>query len=92
MQLPHEVIAVLLKAGFKEALMRRVNLDPKSLEHLVSCEQQAGCQLLGIGFWGDGAPTQWDRSESIDVISLNLPGLDDTYKSLRIPLIALPHS
>ena len=92
MQLLHEVVAVLHKAGIKDVFSCRDNMDPLSLEHLLHCEEQAGCELLGMGIWGDGAPTQWDRSETIDVISVNFPGLTGKYKGLRIPLVALPHS
>ena len=92
MQLIHEVVAVLLKHGFREKLLAKDHFDPLSLQHLLSCEAQAMCELLGIGIWGDGAPTQWDRGESIDVISLSLPGLAGDYRNLRIPLIVLPHS
>ena len=92
MQLIHEVVAVLLKHGFREKLLAKDHFDPLSLQHLLSCEAQAMCELLGIGIWGDGAPTQWDRGESIDVISLSLPGLAGDYRNLRIPLLVLPHS
>jgi len=92
MQLIHEVVAVLLKHGFRVKLIATDGMDPLTLEHLQHCEAEAGCVLLGVGLWGDGAPTQWDRSESIDVISLSLPGLGGEFKNLRIPLIVLPHS
>ena len=45
-----------------------------------------------MGIWGDGAPTQWDRNETIDVLSLNFPGLEGEFKALRIPLVVMPHS
>ena len=91
MQLLHEVVAVLLKNGFRDKLLSKEFMDPLSLEHLLDCEAQAGCDLLGIGLWGDGAPTQWDRKETIDVISISLPGIEE-WKGLRIPLVVLPHS
>jgi hypothetical protein len=91
MQLIHEVVAVLLRYGFKDKLLATDGMDPLTLEHLQHCEVQSACKLLGIGLWGDGAPTQWDRGETIDVMSLSLPGLV-TFKTLRIPLIVLPHS
>lgn len=91
MQLLHEIVAVLLKNGFEEALMATDHMDPLTLQHLRGCEREAGEALLGIGMWGDGAPTQWDRGETIDVLSMSLPGLKD-HASLRIPLIVLPHS
>lgn len=91
MQLMHEIVAVLLKTGFKEALMATDHMDPLTAQHLRHCEAQAGVPLLGIGMWGDGAPTQWDRNESIDVLSMSLPGIQEK-ASLRIPLVVLPHS
>ena len=92
MQLSHEVVAVLLKHGFRDKLLAKDRMDPLTLEHLRHCESEAGCDLLGTGLWGDGAPTQWDRNETIDVLSLSLPGLEVEYRNLRIPLIVLPHS
>ena len=86
MQLPHEVVAALLKHGFKEKLLETRRIDPLTLAHLQECEAEAGCQLLG-SHWGDGAPTQWDRSESIDALSLSFPGTEE-YKNLGIPLLA----
>ena len=91
MQLIHEVVAVLLKFGFRDKLLATDHMDPLTLDHLRHCESEALCKLLGIGLWGDGAPTQWDRSESIDVISLSLPGIGE-FQNLRIPLIVMPHS
>ena len=91
MQLVHEIVAVLCQHGFKDKLLDVSQMDPQSLVHLRNCETDAGAQLLGLGIWGDGAPTQWDRSESIDVLSLSLPGVGD-FQHLRIPLVVLPHS
>ena len=92
MQLIHEVVAVLLKHGFIEQLLATDEMDPLTLEHLQHCEYGAACKLLGVGLWGDGAPTHWDRGESIDVMSLSLPGIGGACKNLRIPLVVLPHS
>ena len=91
MQLIHEVVAVLLQHGYKEKLLETGNMDPKTLEHLLHCSGEAMCELLGIGIWGDGAPTQWDRNETMDVISISFPGIKD-FANLRIPLVVLPHS
>ena len=91
MQLIHEVVAVLLKFGDRGKLLSNENMDPLTKAHLEVCQAEAGCPLLGIGIWGDGAPTQWDRSESIDVISMSLPGSKE-FRNLRVPLLALPHS
>ena len=70
MQLIHEVVAVLLKYGFKDKILATDHMDPLTLQHLRHCELEAACKLLGVGLWGDGAPTQWDRGETIDGMSL----------------------
>jgi hypothetical protein len=41
---------------------------------------------LGLGLWIDGVPFNWDRSESIEVVSMSLPGLADGNSNLRIPV------
>ena len=91
MQLLHEIVCVLKRYGCLEKLLETGSMDSLTLEHLQSCEAEAGCKLLGFGIWGDGAPTQYDRSESIDVISMSLPGVPG-WENLRIPLVVLPHS
>ena len=46
--------------------------------------------LIGFGLHGDGVPCNYDRTESVTVISLNLPGVPGKHQSMRIPLVALP--
>ena len=89
--LPHELVNCLCKHGNINTIMGIDAMDPNSLAHLRKCEAAAGCKLLGLGLWGDGMPCNWDRSESIDTLSLNLPGHGDQYKNLRMPLTAIPH-
>jgi len=91
MQLPHEIVAALAKYGNLDKLMDTSNMCPLTKQHLESCEADAQAKLLAIGIWGDGAPTQWDRKESIDVLSMSLPGSAD-FSTLRIPMVALAHS
>jgi len=43
-------------------------------------------ELLGLGLWGDGIPCNWDRTESVEVVALNLPGLAGKYHGLRLPI------
>jgi len=91
MQLIHEVVSCLVRFGHLDKILATSHMDPLTKQHLEYCEAEAQCKLLGIGLWGDGAPTQWDRSQSIDVISMSLPGSTE-FRSLRIPLLAIPHS
>ena len=88
--LPHEILATLATNSVQLGnLYENGHMDPMSKEHLLSCEQAAGMPLVGLGLWGDGAPCNWDRTESLEVFALNLPGLGNEFKTLRIPITAL---
>lgn len=89
MMLPHEVVATLFHFGHAEAVRDRRGFDPGSRRHLEACEAQAGGPLLGLGLWCDGCPCNWDRTESLEVLSLNLPGLGGPCRTLRIPLVGI---
>ena len=87
--LPHEVLDALAKAGEAEALYETTNLDTKTKEHLDYCEGQANCRLIALGLWCDGVPCNWDRTRSVETVSLNLPGLSAQFRTLRIPLVSI---
>jgi len=87
--LPHEVLGVMQKIGKDELLFDRSSYDPMTLQHLRHCEAQAKSKLVGIGLWGDGAPCNWDRTETMEVLSWNLAGAGGVWKKLRIPITGL---
>jgi hypothetical protein len=88
--LPHEYINCLVKHGDLETLLNADGMDPRTLAHLRHCESEAGCRLLGVGFWGDEVPCNWDRTESISAVGMDLPGLGDTkFGALRMPITAI---
>ena len=84
--LPHEVAHVLHNHLNADSVLDRSGLDALSREHTESCERNARCSLLPMGLWGDGAPCNWDRSESLEIFALNLPGPTGDFKRLRLPL------
>ena len=86
--LPHEYIHVLARLGDKEKVLDDSALDPLSKAHLEKCQALAGEKLLALGLWGDGVPCNWDRTESVETFTLNLPG-NGEYKLLRLPLTAV---
>ena len=88
--LPHEYVNALCRHGDMETIMERSGCDPNTLAHVRRAEVAAGVDLLPLGLWGDGAPCQWDRADSIEAVSLNLPGQCDEYKQLRLPLVNFP--
>ena len=84
--LPHEIVQILQKHSILEKLLDRDGLDPVALRHLLSCEEEAACILLALGLWFDECPCNWDRTESIAVLSLNLPGQTGTNASIQLPI------
>jgi hypothetical protein len=93
--LPLEVLESLWELGLPETLLSEENLDTPGRAHMqwmrdalppTSLDQP----LLGWGMHGDGIPCNYDRTESVIMISLNLPGLLGRNGRLRIPLVVLP--
>lgn len=87
--LPHEIIGAIAKVSQKETLLQTGDMDPRSLLHLRRCEEHAGERLLAVGLWGDGAPCNWDRTESIEIFTINLPGLSGRHRNIRVLLCGL---
>ena len=73
--LPSEVLSAIHSRSDPDLLYSRKDMDPKTLEHLEKCEAEVGQKLIALGLWGDGAPCNWDRTESIEVFSWNILGL-----------------
>ena len=84
--LPHELVDGLCEYGIKDVVLQRGGLDPLSLAHLNDVEAKTGETMLGLGLWGDGVPCNWDRTGSLDCVSLNLPGLEGKWANLRLHL------
>jgi hypothetical protein len=91
MLLPNEVLAVLWERGLPEVLLSTTNLDSAGKAHLEHMKEQLHVEeIMGFGIHGDGIPCNYDRTESVVMISINLPGLSGKNGRARIPLIALP--
>ena len=89
--LPREYIASLANVGDTGVLLDSSGLDTETERLQDVCEAETQDRLVPLGMWGDGVPVNWDRSESVEVFSLNLPGQSGKYKLLRMPLGALSH-
>ena len=74
---------------FLDKLYEKTGMDPLTKQHVESVETTLQQKLIGVGIWGDGAPCNWDRSDSIEVCSMLLPGLSEEWRNLRIPLTGL---
>ena len=87
--LPHELIEMMHRLGTPGALLSTDDLDDVAMAHLRYCREKAGQDVVPLGLWGDGVPVNWDRTESVETVSLNLPGKTGEYSTLRIPLTAI---
>ena len=89
--LPSEILETLWKYGLKDVLLSEDNYDKLTRDHHAYMKDKLNVtELLGFGFHGDGVPCNYDRTESIMLTSINLPGLSGSNGRLRIPLVILP--
>ena len=77
--LPHELVQSLLKRNSIEALTQQTDMDNTTIAHLEKAKSELGmattAPILGLGLWMDGVPCNWDRTDSLEVFSLNFPGI-----------------
>ena len=90
--LPHEVLAQLFARAINPDKMKcEANMSRAAQKHLEFAKQelqQPG--LIGLGLWGDGCPTKFDRSQSLEVFCWSMPGTnDEKLKNMRIPICAV---
>ena len=89
--LPLEILLVLWNMSDDAHIMSEANLDTAGKKHMRWMRDQLGVsELLGWGMHGDGIPCNYDRTESVIMISLNLPGLSGRNGRIRIPLCIIP--
>ena len=87
MMLPHELVACLLNYNDPERLCCSEGLANTVRQHLDEVKAALGSPLVvPLSLWGDGVPCNWDRSESIEVLTTALPGLSSI---IRLPLLGM---
>jgi hypothetical protein len=89
MLLPHELLGAIAKKNETASLTQTGGLCATTLKHLESARiELQDANLIPIGLWGDGCPCNWDRTQSLEVFSLSLPGIPE-WEHMRIPLAAV---
>ena len=84
--LPHEMLATLSYYNEADRMRQQTAMAEAAKTKLAELQRQFAIPgLLGLGLWGDGVPVNYDRSESLEVLSWNLPGLP----KLRVPITAV---
>jgi len=92
--LPHELVCVMRKSCLQpEVFFDRAGMDPTTRTHLERATGELGIEgdVLGLGLWMDGVACKWDRSQSVDMITMRLPGLAAKWANLRLPLAVIDH-
>ena len=93
--LPHEIVWAMTKDESTSEHLLRQQLCTQDQDHLNRVCAEMGCnpeKTLGLGLWGDGVPYNYDRTASIDIFSLSVPGFHSgAFMNMRIPLFALDH-
>lgn len=89
--LPSEILGQLWRFSKHSLLLDTECFDRLSHEHHNAMAETLQCQnLLGLGLHGDGVPCNWDRTESVSMLSINLPGVPGYNGRLRIPVVIVP--
>lgn len=89
--LPHEVLHELASRNDLATLINQSHMSQDAFQHLSRMRQLFAKQnAIGVAFWLDGCPCNWDRTESLEVLTMSVPGLHDENRNVRIPLAALP--
>ncbi len=88
--LPHEVVACIVRrSGAGKVLDSQRGWDSPVAEHINKACADLRIPVestIALGIWIDGVPCNWDRSESLEVISMSIGGFKSPWKNLRIPI------
>ena len=88
-QLPHEILPEIAKVSDVSRLCDSSRLCSEDLAHYNTWKQKLNAtNLVAVGLWIDGTPCNWDRSDSLESVCMNLPGNSAT-DNLRIPLTGI---
>ena len=89
--LPHEILWAFAQNNNKDDLLDQSGMTPTCKSHLLYMMNQFQKQeALAFGIWIDGCPCNWDRTCSLEAVTLNMPGLSGSNAGLRLPLCVLP--
>ena len=89
--LPHELLHKLDKHALRrELLLNTMGLSEDAKQHLRDVCAKMNCDsVVPLGLWGDGVPCNYDRSQSLEVFAMSLPGLTGDLANMRFPLAAV---
>ena len=83
MLLPHEMLSALAQCNDPATLTSCSHMCAQTKTRLEQLRQEFNApSAVGWGLWGDGVPVNWDRTESYEILSMSMPGID----KLRLPI------
>ena len=88
--LPHEILHSFARNNSN--LTCQTGLGAGSLQHMLNCASALNVEassLVPMALWGDGVPCNWDRSMSMELFCMALPGLPPGKQELRVPLVGI---
>lgn len=89
--LPHEILAIMYKYNIHalDKLLQTSNMSASTLANFAAVKRELQeDRLVGMSFWCDGCPANWDRTESIEVWALSFPGIPE-FQALRLPITVI---
>ena len=90
MFVPHEIVNAIPKNSNLTVLGSTEGMADQTKTNFERAVQKLGLtNPIGCGMWLDGCPCNWDRTQSLEVLSLNFPGCADQFGVMRIPLAAI---
>ena len=88
--LPHEILAHFWQHNDASKMLDAAGMSQTCFDHLQKMKAQFhAASGVAMGLWIDGCPCNWDRSQSIEVFSLNFPGFSGENSKLRIPMCVI---
>jgi hypothetical protein len=90
MLLAHEVLDTFACRNAMDQLLATTGMGQLTVAHLAQSKAALGIdEAVGLGFWLDGVPCNWDRTESIECLTMSFPGMTGANKAIRIPLAVI---
>ena len=89
--LPHEVVHAMFQwtdiGNFSD--LAHLPTDERALLETGKILLGRDVPLLPLGLWMDGVPCNWDRSHSLNVLTISFPSACGPHRSVRIPLFGI---
>lgn len=87
--LPHEICHKFCMVTDGHVLFETVGMSQAARGHLRKMCAVHGCRGLGVSLWMDGTPCNYDRTQSLESVTMGFPGLKKPNDTMRVPLTVI---